>query len=99
MAIVQTTSEVNPVDAFVESKISFTLLLYKLICGAIVTVVAFRLNDVLKNIIQGIAELLELDEFANSNKTQKSVIDLSVVLIFVVMFAVFFRFTSAKKND
>ena len=44
------TSEVNLVDLYITRKIDTKTLFYKLICGAIVTVVAFRVNDMTKDL-------------------------------------------------
>ena len=49
MSIVN-TSEVNLVDLFVDKKITHTDLLYKLLCGALVTIVALRVNDMTKDL-------------------------------------------------
>lgn len=85
-AIIQNTSEVNPVDLFVRRKITLTTLLYKLMCGAIVTIIALRLNDVLK---VGIARLSS--ELKVKDKIMQSVVDLIVVLVAVVVFSMSVR--------
>lgn len=88
------TSEVNPVDFFVEKKISFSILLYKLLCGAIVTVIALRLNDVLKSVIETITVKMK-----TSNKISQSLIDLGTVLVFVVIFSIIVRTLLHGKID
>ena len=91
---IQNTSEVNPVDFFVEKKMTFSILVYKLLCGAIVTVIALRLNDVLKSIIESIAMKTNI-----SNKIVQSLVDLGTVFAFVIIFAVVVRLLFHGKID
>jgi dTDP-4-dehydrorhamnose reductase len=78
---VMETSEVNPVDYFVEGKIAFPLLFYKLMCGAIVTVIALRLSDALKNITETMTSQI------THNTIVKALLDVLVTILMVLLFA------------
>jgi hypothetical protein len=89
---IQDTSEVNPVDFFVAKKIPLTELVYKLMCGAIVTVIALRLNDIIKTLITSVSMLMP-----KNNEIVNSLLDLMLTLIFVVVFAMIMRVVMFSK--
>ena len=87
------TSEVNPVDFFVEGKISFSVLVYKLMCGALVTIIALRLSAALE------ALSLELTTRANfKNKIVKTLFDILITMIILVVFVLLIRLRVASGN-
>lgn len=89
------TSEVNPVDFFVEGKISFSVLLYKLMCGALVTIIALRLSSALEVLS------LELTKQGNfKNKIVKTLFDILITMIILVVFVLVIRLrVSSGKLD
>ena len=87
------TSEVNPVDFFVEGKISFSVLMYKLMCGALVTIIALRLSAALEVLS------LELTTRANfKNKIVKTLFDILITMIILVVFVLLIRLRVASGN-
>lgn len=89
---IQDTSEVNPVDFFVAKKITLPELVYKLMCGAIVTVIALRLNDIIKKLITSVSMLMP-----KNNDIVNSLIDLILTLIFVIVFSIIMRMIMFSK--
>ena len=85
------TAEVNPVDSFVEGKITFSVLMYSLMCGALVTVIALRLSAALEAISQ---ELASKTRF--KNKIIKSLFDILVTMIMLVVFVLIIRLRVAS---
>ena len=87
------TSEVNPVDFFVEGKISFSVLMYRLMCGALVTIIALRLSAALEVLS------LELTNRAKfKNKIVKSLFDILITMIILVVFVLIVRLRVASGN-
>lgn len=88
---IMNTSEVNPVDFFVEDKISFSVLMYKLMCGALVTIIALRLSSALEVLS------LELTNRANfKNKIVKTIFDILITMIILVVFVLIIRLRVAS---
>jgi hypothetical protein len=60
MPDVSDVNQVNPIDLFVSEKISRKQLFYTLICGALVTLIAFRLSDLTKEWSLMIGDMLSI---------------------------------------
>lgn len=61
-------SIVNPVDLYVNDKISMSNLMYSLSCGAIVTVMALRFNDMAKEMTNVFGKVLQDSLGVNAKK-------------------------------
>ena len=94
MADVVATSEVNPVDFFVEGKLSFPSLFYKLCCGAIVTIIALRFNGVLENVTKEVTS-----HFTITNLLLHSLIDVAIVVVILIIFAIIVRLSYKPLNE
>ena len=53
------TSEVNPFDLYIKQQIDLKVLLYKILCGAVITLIALRLNDAVKLVTENAFEYMQ----------------------------------------
>ena len=89
MAEVSNVNQVNPIDLFVSDKITRKQLFYTLLCGALVTLIAFRLSDITKEGSVIIGEMLS----ASLGKRERSkVMTLGIDVLSTILLVELFTF-------
>lgn len=97
MTNIVTTSEVNPFDFYVQNKIDMKVLIYKILCGSIVTLIALRLNEALKivadNTVAGIQEYTSPTSIAIQVVAQ-----IVTSIAFAILFAIAARISMGERD-
>jgi succinate dehydrogenase/fumarate reductase cytochrome b subunit len=86
MSIQGNTSEMNILDDFVHHKINTGQMMYRFLCASMVTLVALRLNSTLDSVSKLVVGAAKV-----KNKMMTAIIELSLTLVFVIIFAAIFR--------
>ena len=90
------TTEVNPFDLYIRNKIGMKVLLYKIICGAVVTLIALRLNEALKEYTQGVSA--RAAEYVGTDVWVRITVELVTSLALAILFAFTTRVAMGERD-